>query len=73
MAIIDAHLHCTGRERADDVLRTPDAAGVDMAVLIAPFLGEATRWTMRPRCSVATRIWPGWCAAMATAWWAWPR
>lgn len=40
MAIIDAHLHCTGRERADDVLRTLDAAGVDMAVLIAPFLGE---------------------------------
>lgn len=36
--IIDAHLHCTGRESADDVLRTLDAAGVDHGVLLAPFL-----------------------------------
>jgi len=36
--IIDAHLHCTGRERIDDVLETLDAAGVDIGVLLAPFL-----------------------------------
>lgn len=40
MTVIDAHLHCTGREQADGVLRTLDAAGVDMAVLLAPFLGQ---------------------------------
>jgi predicted TIM-barrel fold metal-dependent hydrolase len=38
--IIDAHLHCTGLETADDVLRTLDEAGVDMAVLLAPFLSN---------------------------------
>ncbi|MCD6681505.1 MAG: amidohydrolase [Burkholderiaceae bacterium] len=38
--IIDAHLHCTGRERADDVLRSLDDAGVDRGVLLAPFLGD---------------------------------
>jgi predicted TIM-barrel fold metal-dependent hydrolase len=38
--IIDAHLHCTGRETADDVLRSLDEAGIDMAVLLAPFLGD---------------------------------
>jgi predicted TIM-barrel fold metal-dependent hydrolase len=36
--IIDAHLHCTGRESADDVLRALDDAQVDIAVLLAPFL-----------------------------------
>jgi predicted TIM-barrel fold metal-dependent hydrolase len=36
--IIDAHLHCTGRETTDDVLRSLDEAGIDMAVLLAPFL-----------------------------------
>lgn len=36
--IIDAHLHCTGRESADDVLRALDAAGVERGVLLAPFL-----------------------------------
>ncbi len=38
--IIDAHLHCTGRERADDVLRSLDEAGIDIGVLLAPFLSE---------------------------------
>lgn len=37
---IDAHLHCTGRERTDDVLRTLDAAAVDVGVLLAPFLSD---------------------------------
>lgn len=38
--IIDAHLHCTGRETADDVLRTLDDAAVDVGVLLAPFLSD---------------------------------
>jgi uncharacterized protein len=36
--IIDAHLHCSGGERTDDVLRSLDEAGVDVGVLLAPFL-----------------------------------
>jgi predicted TIM-barrel fold metal-dependent hydrolase len=36
--IIDAHLHCTGRETRDGVLRTLDDAQVDIGVLLAPFL-----------------------------------
>jgi uncharacterized protein len=38
--LIDAHLHCTGRERAGDVLRAFDEAGVDAGVLLAPFLSD---------------------------------
>lgn len=38
--LIDAHIHCSGNERTDDVLRTLDGAGVDMAVLLAPFLSR---------------------------------
>ncbi|CAN5658673.1 hypothetical protein BH11PSE8_BH11PSE8_24210 [soil metagenome] len=38
--LIDAHLHCTGRERTHDVLTSLDMAGVDVAVLLAPFLGD---------------------------------
>jgi uncharacterized protein len=38
--VIDAHLHCTGRETSDDVLRALDDAGVDIGVLLAPFLGD---------------------------------
>jgi predicted TIM-barrel fold metal-dependent hydrolase len=38
--IIDAHLHCSGRERREDVLRALDEAGVDLAVLLAPFLTD---------------------------------
>ena len=40
VVIIDAHLHCSGDERAGDVLRSLDDAGVDVAVLLAPFLSE---------------------------------
>ncbi len=38
--IIDAHLHCSGRETVGDVLRALDEAKVDVAVLLAPFLNE---------------------------------
>src|ERR1043165_7239932 len=38
--VVDAHLHCSGREQADDVLHSLDEAGVDVAVLLAPFLTE---------------------------------
>ena len=38
--LVDAHLHCTGREQASDVLATLDGAGVDVGVLLAPFLGD---------------------------------
>lgn len=36
--LIDAHIHCSGRERADQVLATLDEADIDVAVLLAPFL-----------------------------------
>jgi predicted TIM-barrel fold metal-dependent hydrolase len=36
--VIDAHLHCTGTETADAVLRSLDEAGIDLGVLLAPFL-----------------------------------
>lgn len=38
--IIDAHVHCSGAERSDDVLRSLDEARIDVAVLLAPFLSE---------------------------------
>ena len=38
--VIDAHLHCTGQESADSVLRALDEASIDLAVLLAPFLSE---------------------------------
>lgn len=38
--VIDAHLHCTGLETRDDVLRSFDDAGIDVGVLLAPFLGN---------------------------------
>ncbi len=38
--IIDAHLHCSGNEKADEVLRELDVAGVEIGVLLAPFLTE---------------------------------
>jgi uncharacterized protein len=41
--LIDAHLHCSGRERTAEVLRSLDEAGIDMAVLLAPFLTEPYR------------------------------
>ena len=36
--IVDAHLHCSGRESASEVLRALDDAQVDVGVLLAPFL-----------------------------------
>ncbi|MFN8483426.1 MAG: amidohydrolase family protein [Anaerolineae bacterium] len=41
--LIDAHLHLSGRERADDVLHSLDEAKVDIAVLLAPFLTDPYR------------------------------
>ncbi|MGE5386874.1 MAG: amidohydrolase family protein [Betaproteobacteria bacterium] len=38
--IIDAHLHCTGRESSEDVLRALDDARIDIGVLLAPFLSD---------------------------------
>jgi predicted TIM-barrel fold metal-dependent hydrolase len=38
--ILDAHVHCSGAERSDAVLRAFDEARVDAAVLLAPFLSE---------------------------------
>ena len=38
--IIDAHLHCTGDENAGDVIRSLDQAGIDIGVLLAPFLNN---------------------------------
>lgn len=38
--LIDAHLHLSGRESADGVLRSLDEAAVDVAVLLAPFLTD---------------------------------
>lgn len=46
--IIDAHVHCTGRERSAEVLRSLDEAQVDVAVLLAPFLGEGYSLHDRP-------------------------
>ena len=36
--IIDAHLHCTGREQTGPVLQAFDDADIDIGVLLAPFL-----------------------------------
>ena len=38
--IVDAHLHCSGSERSDDIVRALDDAGVEVAVLLAPFLTD---------------------------------
>jgi predicted TIM-barrel fold metal-dependent hydrolase len=38
--VIDAHLHCTGRENSAEVLRSLDEAQVDIGVLLAPFLND---------------------------------
>lgn len=48
--LIDAHLHLSGRERAADVLRSLDDAGIDVAVLLAPFLTDP--YTLRDRGSL---------------------
>ena len=41
--LIDAHIHCSGRENTGQVLRALDGAGVDFAVLLAPFLEKDYR------------------------------
>jgi len=41
--IIDAHLHCSGGETTQEVLKALDEAGVDVAVLLAPFLSPPYR------------------------------
>ncbi|HBY93447.1 MAG: amidohydrolase family protein [Ardenticatenaceae bacterium] len=38
--IVDAHLHCSGGEQSAEALRSLDEAGVDVAVLLAPFLTD---------------------------------
>ena len=38
MKLIDAHVHCTGQEDSATVLRAMDEAGIEIAVLLAPFL-----------------------------------
>lgn len=38
LPIVDAHLHCSGQENTAGVLRSLDEAGVDVGVLLAPFL-----------------------------------
>ena len=38
--LIDAHLHLSGHETSKGVLRSLDEAGVDVAVLLAPFLTD---------------------------------
>lgn len=38
--LIDAHLHCSGRETSAEILRSLDEAGIDVAVLLAPFLTD---------------------------------
>lgn len=46
--LIDAHLHLSGREDGDGVLRSLDEAGIDVAVLLAPFLTDPYRLSDRP-------------------------
>lgn len=41
--IIDAHIHCTGLETADDILRALDESEIDVGVLLAPFWGAGGR------------------------------
>jgi predicted TIM-barrel fold metal-dependent hydrolase len=41
--LVDAHLHLSGQETAADVLRSLDEAGIDVAVLLAPFLTDPYR------------------------------
>ena len=41
--IVDAHLHCSGSEDAEDILGAMDVAKIDMAVLLAPMLTPCNR------------------------------
>ena len=53
--IIDAHLHCSGRENDRDVLRALDDADVDVGVLLAPFLDPPYRYDDRSLLHRANR------------------
>ena len=56
--IIDAHLHCSGQESGDQVLRSLDEAEVDVGVLLAPLFGS--RYSRNHRDSVrAANAWLG--------------
>lgn len=48
--IIDAHIHCSGNEKVDDVLQALDRAAVDKAILLAPFLSG--NYSLRDRGSL---------------------
>lgn len=48
--LIDAHLHLSGQEDSGGVLRSLDEAGIDVAVLLAPFLTDP--FTLRDRGSL---------------------
>jgi len=54
--IIDAHLHCSGRETTDQVLRTLDGAQVDRAVLLAPLPIDGHALQVDPRTLVAANV-----------------
>lgn len=54
--IIDAHLHCSGQEHTADVLRSLDEAGVDVGVLLAPFLSEGFSLHDRSRLQHANAL-----------------
>jgi uncharacterized protein len=45
--LVDAHLHLSGHETARGVLNSLDEAGIDVAVLLAPFLTDPYRLTDR--------------------------
>jgi predicted TIM-barrel fold metal-dependent hydrolase len=53
--IVDAHLHCPGKEKGDDILRLLDGAGVEVAVLLAPFLNEPYTLAERGSLQAANR------------------
>src|SRR3954451_14047386 len=53
--LIDAHLHCSGREQGDDVLRSLDEAGIDLGVLLAPFLTDPFRLSDRESLRVGNK------------------
>ena len=53
--LVDAHLHCSGPETTRDVLKSLDDAGVDVAVLLAPFLTDPYRLTDRESLRTGNR------------------
>lgn len=57
--IVDAHIHCSGQERAADVLRSLDDAEVEIAVLLAPFLNDPYRLADRQSLRAANEYLSG--------------